>query len=86
MTNQTATSAAIEQARVEAGLGHPPQGIETEEDYLKWALAEIQKKARRDAEPFMKRLMQLESRKPLKPIFIPLDQWPEHLIKPLRET
>ena len=80
MTNRTATSAAIEQHRVEAGLGYPPQWIETEEDYLKWALTEIQKKAQRDAEPFMKRLVEIENRKPPKPVFIPLDQLPADML------
>lgn len=74
MENRTATETMMERHRFELGLGPMPHDIETEEDYLKWVLTEIQRKARRDAEPFMQRLVEIESRKPPKPIYIPLDQ------------
>jgi len=55
--------------------------IKTEEDYLRWMLAQIETQARKDAEPYMKRLLEIESRKPPKPVFIPVDQLPADMLE-----
>jgi hypothetical protein len=86
VNDKSATQMATEQRQLERSFGPVPHGIQTEEDYLRWMLSEIHRRAREDAEPYVKRLVEIENQKPPKPIVIPLDQWPEHLTKPLRET
>lgn len=70
MEERTATQIMQEQKDRESSFGAPPRAIESEEQYLKWILSEIWDKARADAEPYIRRLVEIEARKPPKPIFV----------------
>lgn len=77
MTDKTATQILMERHELERSLGRPPADIRTEEDYCRWALAQIDKRARELAEPYIKNLVEIESRKPARPVMIPLADLPD---------
>jgi hypothetical protein len=81
--NKTATQLMMERYEFERMLGNPPSDIKTEEDYCRWALVQIEQYAKEIAEPYINKLVEIEKLKPPKPIFVPLGEWPAHLITPL---
>lgn len=61
------------QARLHGTLvrfGPPPAELQTEEERLKWALAELDREYRAEARPIIDRLVALESEKPPRPIIL----------------
>jgi len=61
MSDRTATQTMIAQHTLELEFGPRPSDIETEEQYLRWMIANIDRKARRDAQPYIDRLVQIEN-------------------------
>lgn len=59
----------------------PPKSDMSQEDYHRWCLAEIERAARHIAQVHIDALIKIEQRKPPKPIFIPIDQLADDLIK-----
>jgi hypothetical protein len=83
MADKTATQLMLERRDLERSLGIPPADIKTQEDYCRWALGQIDKRAKELAKPFIDMLVEIERTRPVKPIVIPLANLSKEDIKRL---